>query len=45
MTVVGNMEVDTMKANQNGVLRIAEKGAAEQINDESKRSRKLTENC
>ena len=42
--VVGNMEDSTMKANQNGILTIAEIEAAESISgNKVKRSRKLTE--
>ena len=42
--VVGNMEDSTMKANQNGILTIAETEAAESISgNKVKRSRKLTE--
>ena len=45
ITVVTNMEGSTMKANQNGVLTIAENDAAESISgNKVKRSQKLKEN-
>ena len=44
ITVVGNMEDSTMKANQDGVLTIVENEEAESISgNKVKRSRKLTE--
>ena len=44
ITVVGNMQDSTTKANQNGVLAIVENEAAESISGKKvKRSRKLTE--
>ena len=45
ITGVDNMEDDTMKTNQNGVMKIAEDEATECINGQKiKRSKKLTEN-